>query len=40
MNSRGGPLDGPNIPKHTFATLVAAAGIQAPPGRRAPRPHD
>jgi integrase len=39
VNSRGGPLDGPNLPK-TFATLVAAAGIQAPPGQRAPRLHD
>lgn len=39
VNSRGGPLDGPNLPK-TFATLVTAAGIQAPPGQRAPRLHD
>ncbi len=39
VNSRGGPLDGHNI-QHTFAVLVAAAGIQAPPGRRAPRLHD
>jgi len=39
VNSRGGPLDGHNI-AHTFAVLVAAAGIQAPPGRRAPRLHD
>ena len=39
VNSRGGPLDGHNIP-HTFAPLVAAAGIQAPPGQRAPRLHD
>jgi integrase len=39
VNSRGGPLDGPNLPK-TFAALVTAAGIQAPPGRRAPRLHD
>ncbi|MBM0230006.1 tyrosine-type recombinase/integrase [Micromonospora sp. ATA51] len=39
MNSRGGPLDGHNI-QHTFAVLVAAAGIQPPPGRRAPRLHD
>ena len=39
VNSRGGPLDGNNI-QHTFAVLVAAAGIQAPPGRRAPRLHD
>jgi integrase len=39
VNSRGGPLDGPNLPK-TFATLITAAGIQAPPGQRAPRLHD
>ena len=39
VNSRGGPLDGGNI-QHTFAVLVAAAGIQAPAGRRAPRLHD
>jgi len=39
VNSRGGPLDGPNLPK-TFAALATAAGIQAPPGRRAPRLHD
>lgn len=39
LNSRGGPLDGHNI-QHTFAVLIAAAGIQAPPGRRAPRLHD
>lgn len=39
VNSRGAPLDGPNLPK-TFAALVTAAGIQAPPGRRAPRLHD
>jgi integrase/recombinase XerD len=39
VNSRGGPLDALNLPK-TFATLVAAAGILAPPGRRAPRLHD
>ena len=39
VNSRGWPLDGHNIP-HAFARLVAAAGIQAPPGQRAPRPHD
>jgi integrase len=36
VNSRGAPLDGYNT-QHTFAVLVAAAGIQAPPGRRAPR---
>ena len=39
VNSRGGPLDGHNI-QHTFAVLIAAAGIAAPPGRRAPRLHD
>ena len=39
VNSRGGPLDGHNI-QHTFTVLIAAAGIQAPPGRRAPRLHD
>jgi integrase len=39
VNSRGRPLDGHNI-QHTFAVLVAAAGIQAPPGQRAPRLHD
>jgi integrase/recombinase XerD len=39
VNSRGGPLDGLNLPK-TFATLVTAAGILAPSGRRAPRLHD
>ena len=39
VNSQGGPLDGHNI-QHTFAVLVATAGIQAPPGRRAPRLHD
>jgi integrase len=39
VNSRGAPLDGHNLP-HAFAPLVVAAGIQAPPGRRAPRLHD
>ncbi len=39
VNSRGGSLDGHNI-QHTFAVLVRAAGIQAPPRRRAPRLHD
>lgn len=39
INSRGSPLDERNTPK-TFATLITAAGIQAPPGRRAPRLHD
>ena len=35
----GGALDSHNTPK-TFATLVTAAGIQAPPGQRAPAMHD
>jgi integrase/recombinase XerD len=39
VNSRGGPLDGHNI-QHTFAVLIAAAGIRAPAGQRAPRLHD
>ena len=39
VNSRGGPLDGQNT-QRTFAVLVAAAGIQAQAGRRAPRLHD
>lgn len=39
VNSRGAPLDGHNI-QHTFTVLIAAAGIAAPPGRRAPRLHD
>jgi integrase len=39
VNRRGRPLDGHSLP-HAFARLVAAAGIQAPPGRRAPRLHD
>ena len=39
VNSRGGPLDEHNI-QHTFAALIAAAGIAAPPGRRGPRLHD
>jgi integrase/recombinase XerD len=39
LNSKGGALDRHNTPK-TFATLVTAAGIQAPPGQRAPRMHD
>jgi integrase/recombinase XerD len=39
VNSRGSPLNEHNV-QHTFATLIAAAGIQAPPGRRAPRLHD
>jgi len=39
VNSLGRPLDRHNTPK-TFATLVTAAGIKAPPGQRAPRLHD
>jgi integrase len=39
VNSRGRPLDKYNI-QHTFAALVTEAGIQTPPGRRAPRLHD
>jgi integrase/recombinase XerD len=39
INSCGRPLDGHNLP-HVFAPLAAAAGIQAPPGQRAPRLHD
>ena len=39
VNSRGRPLDGQNL-QHTFALLVSAAGVQAPPGQRAPRLHD
>jgi len=39
VNSRGGSLDSHNTSK-TFAVLVAAAGIKAPPGQRAPRLHD
>jgi integrase len=39
VNSYGAPLDKHNIPK-TFAALVTAVGIKAPPGRRAPRLHD
>ncbi|MDR2985349.1 MAG: tyrosine-type recombinase/integrase [Nocardiopsaceae bacterium] len=39
VNSRGRPLDARNT-QQTFASLVAAAGIQAPLGRRAPRQHD
>jgi len=39
VNSLGRPLDGHNLP-HTFAPLALAAGIQAPPGQRAPRLHD
>ena len=39
VNSRGRPLDGHNIP-HTFAVLIAAAGIRVPAGQRSPRLHD
>lgn len=39
VNSLGRPLDRRNTPK-TFAELVTAAGIKAPPGQRAPRLHD
>lgn len=39
VNSHGRPLDKYNI-QHTFAALVTETGIQAPPGRRAPRLHD
>lgn len=39
VNSLGRPLDSHNTSK-TFAELVTAAGIQAPPGQRAPRLHD
>ena len=39
VNSLGRPLDSRNTPK-TFAELLTAAGIQTPPGQRAPRLHD
>lgn len=39
VTSLGRPLDNRNTPT-TFAVLVTAAGIKAPPGRRAPRLHD
>lgn len=39
LNSRGRPLNGPNLPA-TFRPLLAAAGITAGPGQRAPRLHD
>ena len=39
VNSLGRPLDSRNTPK-TFAQLVTAAGIKAPPGQRSPRLHD
>jgi integrase/recombinase XerD len=39
VNSLGRPLDEHNT-QHTSAALITAAGIAAPPGRRAPRLHD
>lgn len=39
VNSLGRPLDRRNTPA-TFAQLVRTAGIQVPPGQRAPRLHD
>ncbi len=39
VNSCGRPLRGSYLP-HVFAPLAEAAGIQAPPGQRAPRLHD
>jgi integrase/recombinase XerD len=39
VNSCGRPLRGTYLP-HVFAPLAEAAGIQAPPGQRAPRLHD
>jgi integrase len=39
VNSLGRPLDSRNT-SATFAVLVTAAGITAPPGQRAPRLHD
>jgi len=39
VSTRGTRLDAHNI-THTFAGLVADAGIAAPPGRRRPRLHD
>jgi len=39
VNSLGRPLDSRNT-STTFAGLVTAAGITAPPGQRAPRLHD
>jgi integrase/recombinase XerD len=39
VNSIGRPLNSGNTPK-TFAVLVVAAGIKAPPGQRTPRLHD
>jgi len=39
LNSRGRPLNRLNT-SYTFNEVVAAAGIKAPPGQRAPRLHD
>ena len=39
VNSCGRPLRGTYLP-HVFAPLAGAAGIQASPGKRAPRLHD
>jgi integrase len=39
VNSCGRPLRGTYLP-HVFAPLAEQAGIQAPPGQRAPRLHD
>lgn len=39
MNSLGSLLDRHNF-QRTFAVLVAAAGIEVPPGGRAPKVHD
>jgi integrase len=39
VNSCGRPLRGSYLP-HVFAPLAEVAGIQAPPGKRAPRLHD
>jgi integrase len=39
VNSCGRPLRGSYLP-HVFAPLAETAGIQAPPGQRAPRLHD
>lgn len=39
LNSRGRPLNRLNT-SYTFNDVVAAAGITAPPGQRAPRLHD
>jgi len=39
VNGCGRPLRGSYLP-HVFAPLAEAAGIQAPPGQRAPRLHD